>query len=117
MRYWGSILCPVCGDEIVRRIFRFTDVVGPAGLVVQDGTLVPDLSDLPDGTAVDGQWTVDGAAAGPAHTPLTLPAPTTGADSVEYDVDLTVRMATPRVRMSPDQLDETVRARVRVEFD
>jgi hypothetical protein len=105
----GPPLCPICMEQTVRRFYEFVDFLGPDGLKIVDGGLVPDT---PEGLKLAGEWTVDGEPAGPAKNPLVLEAPAEG--SVDYAVELLVRESTLDVRRGLERMDEVLKATVRV---
>ena len=105
----GPPLCPICMEQTVRRFYEYFDILGPDGLQVVDGGLVPDT---PPDLKLQGEWTVDGVPSGPAKHPLVLEAPEEG--SVEYEVGLLVRESTLTVRRGVERMDEKLTATVRV---
>ena len=105
----GPPLCPICMEQTVRRFYEFVDLLGPDGLKVVDGGLVPDS---PPDLKLFGEWTVDGEVVGPAKNPLVLSAPEEG--SVDYAVELVVRESTLDVRRGVERMEERLQATVRV---
>jgi hypothetical protein len=96
MRQWGEPTCPVCAEQLVKRMFTAIDAI--RGVTYQRGTMTA-VSDFP----IEGEWLVDGEPAGPADQPLAVDGHPT--------VELRARAISPFVRTDPESLDEVVEVR------
>jgi hypothetical protein len=93
---------------MVKRFYATFDVLAPEALRLVDHSV--ELVRVDDRPVV-GEWTLDGAPAGDVGLPLVLP---TAATPTEYAVEATLRENTSAIRTHADELDEHVRARIRI---
>jgi hypothetical protein len=96
MRQWGEPVCPVCTEQVVKRMYRTFDAID--GVRVEADQLVAESNG-----PIEGRWWVDGVDAGPADAAL--------AYEGHGEVELRARAVTPWVRTGVDDLDEAVEVR------
>ena len=99
----SAAFCPVCAEQLVRRVYRFADVVEDVQAVtVEDGWQVTVQAD--DG--VEALWSVDGAAwlATEGSTTVSLSADTLAPG--EHTLSVIFSQPTPWIRLEEDILQE-----------